>query len=68
MYCFDNEAVRFLAARASGATSSAESVDDFRTSWVRAAKERRRAVQSPHPAILLHGGEIRRLETSGKQR
>ena len=68
MHCFDNEAMRFLAARASGATSSTESVDDFRESWARAAKERRRAVQSPHPAIPLCSGEIRCLETSGKQR
>ena len=37
-------------------------MDDFRESWARAAKELRRAIQSPHLAIPLYGGEIRRLE------
>ena len=66
MHCVDDEAARFLAARASGVTSSTEGVDDFRESWARAAKELRRAVQSLHPAIPLHGGEIRRLEVVRK--
>ena len=44
IYCFDNEAIRFLAARVNGIEFPPDKVTSFRESWDRAAAEMSRLV------------------------
>ena len=61
MYCVDDEAVRFRLPGPAGHLFNRRR-GRLPRELARAAKELRRAVQSPHPAIPLYGGEIKRLE------
>ncbi|EFO64994.1 Hypothetical protein GLP15_385 [Giardia lamblia P15] len=62
MYCFDNEAVRFLAARANGVAFSPEDTNSFCESWKRASDELKRAISHLKIIKPQSGKAIRQLE------
>ena len=62
MYCFDNEAIRFLAARANGVDFSAEDTNSFQESWRRASDELKRAISHLKIIKPQSGRAIKQLE------
>ncbi|ESU43073.1 Ankyrin repeat protein [Giardia duodenalis] len=62
MYCFDNEAIRFLAARANGMDFSAEDTNSFQESWKRAFYELKRAISHLKIIKPQSGRAIKQLE------
>ncbi|TNJ27969.1 hypothetical protein GMRT_15114 [Giardia muris] len=62
MYCFDNEAMRFLAARVNGVVFSKGDTRSFRESWERASKELERLINHLKLIPPQSGADIKRLD------